>query len=168
MVLICGISDVGQPAVAQFRWTRNGHVIPEISDAVWNVSQVTLNYQANYTCTPVNEAGEGETASVEIEVYGRPTQIFKSDQLFMMLSFFIGFVTFDSSASVHRTFARNVRRSLHGRRSDPNVVPRRMLSAVRRPVVSRRHTARRLESVLHCQQRHTSQRAGTSLSQCSV
>jgi hypothetical protein len=70
MTLTCGVSDVGQPAVTQYRWTRNGHVIPEISDAQWNVSQVTLNYQANYSCTPVNEAGEGETATVEVEVYG--------------------------------------------------------------------------------------------------
>ena len=70
MTLSCGVSDVGQPAVTQYRWTRNGHVIPEISDSQWNVTQVTLNYQANYSCTPVNEAGEGETATVEVEVYG--------------------------------------------------------------------------------------------------
>ena len=70
MTLNCGVTDVGQPAVTQYRWTRNGHVIPEISDSQWNVSQVTLNYQANYTCTPVNEAGEGETATIEVEVYG--------------------------------------------------------------------------------------------------
>lgn len=70
MALNCGVSDAGQPAVTQYRWTRNGHVIPEISDATWNVSQVTLSYQANYSCTPVNEAGEGETATVEVEVYG--------------------------------------------------------------------------------------------------
>ncbi|XP_046442909.1 hemicentin-1-like isoform X6 [Daphnia pulex] len=75
MTLTCGVSDVGQPAVTQYRWTRNGHVIPEISDAQWNVSQVTLNYQANYSCTPVNEAGEGETATVEVEVYAGPTFI---------------------------------------------------------------------------------------------
>ncbi|XP_057364590.1 B-cell receptor CD22-like isoform X9 [Daphnia carinata] len=75
MTLTCGVSDVGQPAVTQYRWTRNGHVIPEISDAQWNVSQVTLNYQANYSCTPVNEAGEGETATIEVEVYAAPTFI---------------------------------------------------------------------------------------------
>lgn len=70
MTLTCGVSDAGQPAVTQYRWTRNGHVIPEISGAQWNVSQVTLSYQANYSCTPVNEAGEGETAVTEVEVYG--------------------------------------------------------------------------------------------------
>lgn len=75
LTLTCGVSDVGQPAVTQYRWTRNGHVIPEISDAQWNVSQVTLNYQANYSCTPVNEAGEGETATIEIEVFAEPTFI---------------------------------------------------------------------------------------------
>ena len=71
MILNCGVSDVGQPSVSQYRWTRNGHLIPEISDFQWNVSQVTLNYQANYSCTPVNEAGEGETATIEIEVFGK-------------------------------------------------------------------------------------------------
>lgn len=71
MVLTCSVSDYGQPAVTQYRWTRNGNVIPEITDAQWNVSQVTLGYQANYTCTPVNEAGEGETASTEIDVFGK-------------------------------------------------------------------------------------------------
>ena len=69
-MLNCGVSEVGQPTVEQYRWTRNGHVIAEMSDAVWNVSQVTLSYQANYTCTPVNEAGEGDTATLELEVFG--------------------------------------------------------------------------------------------------
>merc|ERR1740128_97704 len=72
MALTCGVSEPGQPAVTQYRWTRNGHVIPEISGPVWNVTQVTLNYQANYSCTPVNEAGEGDTASVEVQVYAAP------------------------------------------------------------------------------------------------
>ena len=70
MILNCGVSDVGQPSVSQYRWTRNGHLIPEISDFQWNVSQVTLSYQANYSCTPVNEAGEGDIATIEIEVFG--------------------------------------------------------------------------------------------------
>ena len=70
MILECAASDVGRPAVAEYRWTRNGHVIPEMSDSFWNVSQVTLNYQANYSCTPVNEAGEGDTSQVYVQVYG--------------------------------------------------------------------------------------------------
>lgn len=76
LTLNCGVSEPGQPAVEQYRWTRNGHVITEINDAVWNVSQVTISYQANYTCTPVNEAGEGETAELELQVYGIDVYIF--------------------------------------------------------------------------------------------
>ena len=71
MALTCSVTDPGQPAVTEYRWTRNGHVIPEISGPVWNVSQVTLNYQANYSCTPVNEAGEADTAVVEVQVFGK-------------------------------------------------------------------------------------------------
>lgn len=70
LLLTCAVSDLGQPAATQYRWTRNGHVIPEITDSYWNVTQVTLNYQANYSCTPVNEAGEGEPAEIEVEVFG--------------------------------------------------------------------------------------------------
>lgn len=94
MTLTCGVSDVGQPAVTQYRWTRNGHVIPEISNAQWNVSQVTLNYQANYSCTPVNEAGEGETATVEVEVYGECVNRANGGVRFTPLSPYIFFLKF--------------------------------------------------------------------------
>lgn len=80
-LLTCSVSDPGQPAVIQFRWTRNGHVIREITGAQWNVSQATLSHQANYTCTPVNEGGEGETADVEVSVYGNNNSILSVTRL---------------------------------------------------------------------------------------
>ncbi len=70
LVLTCDVSDVGQPAVSEYRWTRNGDAVAEVRGAVWSVDRATLHHQANYTCAPVNEAGEGDTAYLDLAVYG--------------------------------------------------------------------------------------------------
>ena len=123
LLLTCGASDLGQPTAVQYRWTRNGHVIPEITDSYWNVTRVTLNYQANYSCTPVNEAGEGESAEIEVEVFGE-----FYDEFYNALK--VHALFFISRPELYRTPARHIRSSGNCCRQREVVVPSRVLPAV--------------------------------------
>lgn len=68
--LMCSVSDLGRPPSNTFRWVRGTHLIQDVTSANWTIDPVTLETEANFTCSAYNLGGEGDSASVYIEVFG--------------------------------------------------------------------------------------------------
>ncbi|GLG96061.1 Protein turtle [Gryllus bimaculatus] len=75
VTLSCSVEDPGRPATSTFRWTRGSHHIHDMTSGNWTIDPVTLETQSNFTCLAYNEGGEGEPASVAINVSAPPTFI---------------------------------------------------------------------------------------------
>lgn len=71
LTLTCSVDDPGRPETTTFKWIRGSHVVHDITSANWTIESVTLESHSNFTCLAYNEAGEGEPATVNIEVYGK-------------------------------------------------------------------------------------------------
>ena len=70
VTLMCSVSDLGRPPSNTFRWVRGTHLIQDVTSANWTIDPVTLETEANFTCSAYNLGGEGDSASVYIEVFG--------------------------------------------------------------------------------------------------
>ncbi|XP_063885393.1 B-cell receptor CD22-like isoform X4 [Scylla paramamosain] len=73
--LTCNVEDPGRPAASQFRWFRGSHLVPDVTTATWTINPVSLETEDNFTCVPFNVEGEGERATVFIDVQAAPVFI---------------------------------------------------------------------------------------------
>ncbi|XP_045123889.1 uncharacterized protein LOC123511891 isoform X3 [Portunus trituberculatus] len=73
--LTCSVEDAGNPAANQFRWFRGSHLVPDVTTATWTINPVSLETEDNFTCVPFNVEGEGDRASVFIDVQAAPVFI---------------------------------------------------------------------------------------------
>ena len=71
MTLRCTVEDRGRPETTTYRWLRGTHHIPEVTTSNYTISTVTLETESNFTCLAYNEGGEGDPATVYIEVFGK-------------------------------------------------------------------------------------------------
>lgn len=71
MTLSCSVEDPGRPETSTYRWTRGSHLIQDVSTANWTIESVTLETESNFTCLAYNEGGDGEPATVYIDVMGK-------------------------------------------------------------------------------------------------
>jgi len=71
VTLRCSVDDVGRPETTTYRWLRGTHLIQDVTTANWTIDPVTLETESNFTCLAYNKGGEGEAATVYIEVFGK-------------------------------------------------------------------------------------------------
>ncbi|XP_043278897.1 uncharacterized protein nrm isoform X3 [Venturia canescens] len=70
--ITCSVLDLGRPEVTGFKWFRGSHQISGEESAVLRIESVNLETKANFTCMAFNEAGDGDPATVFIDVAARP------------------------------------------------------------------------------------------------
>ncbi|KAG8232214.1 hypothetical protein J437_LFUL010516, partial [Ladona fulva] len=77
VTLSCSVEDPGRPEAGpnSFKWFRGGHPIMDVTTANWTIEPVTLETQSNFTCLAANAGGEGESATVFVEVSAPPAFI---------------------------------------------------------------------------------------------
>lgn len=68
--LKCLVEDLGRPPTDTYRWVRGSHLIQDVTSFNWTIDPVTLETEANFTCSAYNLGGEGQSSSVSIEVLG--------------------------------------------------------------------------------------------------
>ncbi|XP_063835254.1 uncharacterized protein LOC135084408 isoform X2 [Ostrinia nubilalis] len=73
LVLSCSIKEKGRPEVHRFRWHRGGRPVPDIVSQNWTIDPVTLDHRTTFSCRGSNAGGEGELASVAIDVLAPPS-----------------------------------------------------------------------------------------------
>lgn len=65
------MDDAGRPETTTYRWLRGTHLIQDVTTANWTIDPVTLETESNFTCLAYNKGGEGDPATVCIEVSGK-------------------------------------------------------------------------------------------------
>ncbi|XP_071450004.1 uncharacterized protein nrm [Hetaerina americana] len=77
VTLSCSVEDPGRPEATpnSFKWFRGGHPVIDVMTANWTIEPVTLETQSNFTCLAANAGGEGEPATVYVEVAAPPAFI---------------------------------------------------------------------------------------------
>ncbi|XP_046400693.1 hemicentin-1 isoform X3 [Ischnura elegans] len=77
VTLSCSVEDPGRPEATpnSFKWFRGGHPVIDVTTANWTIEPVTLETQSNFTCLAANAGGEGEPATVYVEVAAPPAFI---------------------------------------------------------------------------------------------
>ncbi|XP_067007165.1 nephrin isoform X1 [Anabrus simplex] len=75
VTLSCSVDDPGRPETSTYRWIRGSHHIHDITTPNYTIDPVTLETQSNFTCLAYNEGGDGEPATVYIEVLVPPAFI---------------------------------------------------------------------------------------------
>ncbi|CAB3363001.1 Hypothetical predicted protein [Cloeon dipterum] len=75
VTLMCSIVDYGRPEATSFRWLRGQHPIHEVTSANLTIDPVNLETLSNFTCFAYNEGGEGEGATVFVDVFAPPAFI---------------------------------------------------------------------------------------------
>lgn len=71
VTLRCSVDDAGRPETTTYRWLRGTHLIQNVTTANWTIDPVTQETESNFTCLAYNKGGEGDPATVYIEVYGK-------------------------------------------------------------------------------------------------
>ena len=71
VTLSCHVADRGIPDYnLEYVWYQGQHLVPDIKSSNWTITPVTLQTETNFTCIPRNLGGDGEEATVNIDVYG--------------------------------------------------------------------------------------------------
>lgn len=73
--ITCSVVDMGRPEVTGYRWFRGQHRLSDENKSVLIIESANLETQANFTCLAYNEAGEGDAATVFVEVFGELNRI---------------------------------------------------------------------------------------------
>jgi len=71
VTLRCSVEDVGRPETTTYHWMRGTYRIQDVTTANWTIDPVTLETESNFTCMAYNKGGEGERATVYIDVFGK-------------------------------------------------------------------------------------------------
>ncbi len=79
MTLTCATEELSYPP-ATYRWFRGGEPVFDVVTPVWTIDPVTLDSRQRFSCYAFNEAGRGESTSVNIDVHAAPTFIQKLQQ----------------------------------------------------------------------------------------
>lgn len=69
--ITCGVKDPGRPTYSNFKWYRGQHRLPDETASVLEVESANLETKDNFTCLAVNAAGEGDTATVFVDIVGQ-------------------------------------------------------------------------------------------------
>jgi len=71
VLLACLLEDFGKPEVIEYRWTKDGEELEEVSSML-NLTSVGVASQGNYTCAGVNYLGVGEPQSLILDIAAPP------------------------------------------------------------------------------------------------
>uniref|UniRef100_A0A646QD31 Hemicentin-1 n=1 Tax=Hemiscolopendra marginata TaxID=943146 RepID=A0A646QD31_9MYRI len=73
--LTCSVDDLGEPPANRYRWYRNDIHLADAGKSQYVIESVSLKTISNFTCTAVNEVGEGLYATKSIEIKAPPSFI---------------------------------------------------------------------------------------------
>lgn len=65
----CSVEDGGNPNATMYRWFRGGSEVTGIVTSRWTVDPVGLDSRTNFSCYAYNEGGNGNLATVELDVH---------------------------------------------------------------------------------------------------
>ncbi|XP_068993831.1 uncharacterized protein nrm isoform X18 [Neodiprion pinetum] len=75
--LTCSVVDTGRPEVTGYKWMRGQHRLSDENKSVLDIKSADLETQANFTCWAYNEAGDGDPATVFVQVFAPPAFVRK-------------------------------------------------------------------------------------------
>jgi len=70
-LLSCLLEDFGKPEVTEYRWTKDGEDLEEVSSML-NLTSLGVASEGNYTCAGVNYLGAGEPQSLILDIAAPP------------------------------------------------------------------------------------------------
>ncbi|XP_038217056.1 hemicentin-2 isoform X4 [Zerene cesonia] len=73
LVLSCSIEEKGRPEAHRYRWHRGGRLVSDIVSQNWTIDPVTLDHRTNFSCRAASAGGEGQPASVAVDVLAPPS-----------------------------------------------------------------------------------------------
>ncbi|XP_037031705.1 hemicentin-2 isoform X7 [Bradysia coprophila] len=65
----CSVEDGGNPNATRYRWLRGGSPVMDIVTSVWTVDPVGLDSRTNFSCYAYNEGGDGNPATIDLDVH---------------------------------------------------------------------------------------------------
>ncbi|XP_059622571.1 hemicentin-2-like isoform X2 [Phlebotomus argentipes] len=77
VTLSCSVEDGGNPNATRYRWLRGDKSVMDVVTPMWTVDPVGLDSRTNFSCFAYNEGGEGNPATVQLDVYAAPAFIQK-------------------------------------------------------------------------------------------
>lgn len=69
--LECKVESTGRPDNVSYIWYRGSHQMTEVTSSKLKIAPVGLETNSNFTCIAVNEGGQGEPATLFINVNGK-------------------------------------------------------------------------------------------------
>lgn len=70
LTITCSVLDSGRPGIAGYKWTRDQQWLLDEKKYTLEIESANLETQANFTCLAYNEAGEGDPATIFVDVAG--------------------------------------------------------------------------------------------------
>ncbi|GAB0099475.1 Immunoglobulin [Sergentomyia squamirostris] len=77
VTLMCSVDDGGNPNATRFRWLRGDKSVMDVVTPMWTIDPVGLDSRTNFSCYAYNEGGEGNQATVQLDVHAPPAFIQK-------------------------------------------------------------------------------------------
>uniref|UniRef100_A0A1B0GL67 Ig-like domain-containing protein n=2 Tax=Lutzomyia longipalpis TaxID=7200 RepID=A0A1B0GL67_LUTLO len=77
VTLSCTVDDGGNPNATRYRWLRGDKSVMDVVTPMWTVDPVGLDSRTNFSCYAYNEGGEGNPATVQLDVHAPPAFIQK-------------------------------------------------------------------------------------------
>ncbi|XP_055703742.1 hemicentin-2 isoform X8 [Phlebotomus papatasi] len=77
VTLSCTVDDGGNPNATRYRWLRGHKSVMDVVTPMWTVDPVGLDSRTNFSCYAYNEGGEGNPATVQLDVHAPPAFIQK-------------------------------------------------------------------------------------------
>lgn len=71
VTLLCSVDNPGKPDNLTYVWYRGSQLISDITTHNWTIKTVMYETKNKYTCYASNEGGDGDPASIFINVLGK-------------------------------------------------------------------------------------------------
>lgn len=71
----CSVDEDGNPKSSRYRWLRGDKPVMDIVMGNWTVDPIGLDSRTNFSCYAYNEGGEGQAATIFLDVHAPPTFI---------------------------------------------------------------------------------------------
>lgn len=71
----CSVDEDGNPKSSRYRWLRGDKPVMDIVMSNWTVDPIGLDSRTNFSCYAYNEGGNGEPATVFLDVHAPPAFI---------------------------------------------------------------------------------------------
>ena len=72
LTLRCIVEELGVPLSKEYLWIHEkGDYRLQVNSSVYQISNMTIEDESNYTCSALNEVGSGPEGKTEVHVNGK-------------------------------------------------------------------------------------------------